>query len=758
MKRVIFGTAFLLAFLNLNAQEYYLVKSGRPLGVIQPVINDSLIEVVDLFNKYVKQITGTELEMKPWEGGFQIDFHKVSGEELIHHPYLSGIKDKDVRNEAFEIYQDYSGIGFYATSVKGLKNAVYSFMEKNAGVRFYTHDAVIVPKSSSFSVTDNEWFDSPAFTFRTPYYYEATFQDYIDFHKITASPKDTEKPSWPVSNDWGLWVHTMHKLLPPEVWFKEHPEYFALRNGIRMPDQACLSNPEVLEIVCKNLRKEIEANPKAKYWSVSQMDNFNFCECEKCRQIDSIEGSHSGTVIRFVNQVAERFPDKVISTLAYQYSRKAPLVIKPNENVNIMLCTIECNRNVPIAADTSEGSFYNDLRQWSALTNNILVWDYVINFSHLLAPFPNLHVLAPNLQLFADNGVKMMFEQGLRGTRGGEMNELRTYLLSKLMWDPYMDTDSLISDFVNGYYGIDAAPFILEYLALSESELHKSGKALTLYEPPSTHSSGYLSPDNLKKYFNLFEKAYQSTNDSVYKIRIDRARQSIRYAWLEVAKSVPFTDNWLFTSVPPYTLKEEIKQLLEDLTSISLKYGPEIYHEIRLTPKEYQQLMTDYFNNGIVRHKAVGKAVTYTDLPDPKYQANGMLSLIDGVTGTGSYQTLWQGWWGKNCEVTIDLGEMQSIQKVVIGYLDDNQSWIMAPASMELFVSNDGINFTKAGEQVNEKAGVKSAPYTGHLEYMSEKPELCKYIRVKVNNIGKLPAWRGVDADAWLFVDEIHIY
>lgn len=758
-KKLLFTTALLLLIFNSNAQSDFLVKDGKPVAIIQPVINDSILEVVNLFNNYLKRITGSELEMKPWIGGYQIEFQLLTDETLTYHPYLSSIKDKDVLNDAFEIYQTIYGIGFYATSVKGLRNAVFSFMEKNAGVRFYAHDAIVIPKSTSFAVTEDKWFDSPAFSFRTPYYYEATFQDYIDFHKLSASPKDTDKPSWPVSNEWGLWVHTLHTLLPPDKWFKEKPEYYALRNGIRTPDQVCLSNPEVLEIVYQNLKEQIEANPSAKYWSVSQMDNFNYCQCDQCKETDSIEGSPSGTMLRFVNRLAERFPDKVISTLAYQYTRKAPMVTKPRTNVNIMLCTIECNRNVPIDADTSAGSFYHDLKSWSALTNNILIWDYVINFWHLLAPFPNFTVLGPNLQLFEHFGTDMIFEQGLRGTRGGELSELRCYLLAKLMWNPYQDTDSLMCDFVNGYYGKQAAPYILEYIKRMDDELNKSGKALTLYEPPFTHSAGYLSPENLQEYFRIFNDALVACKeDSVASHRVTMAMQSVKYAWLEVTKALPFTDYWMFEKEDGHHLKPGNIEMLNELVDNAIKYGPEIFHETSITPEEYRATMMKYFNEAIVMHKAVGKKINYKTKAHEPYKANGDQSLVDGVRGTQAYQMLWQGWWGDDLEVTIDLDSVQQVHSVQVGYLDDNQSWIMAPKSVEVWLSDDGNTFRSAGTVINKQAGEKLEKHHSSLTVEIEGALPARFVKVKVANIGKLPPWRGVDGDAWLFVDEIEIY
>ena len=118
--------------------------------------------------------------------------------------------------------------------------------------------------------------------------------------------------------------------------------------GKRIPTQLCLTNPDVLKIAIRSLRKMVAHNPEAKYWSVSQNDNRDYCTCVQCKAIDDREGSPSGSIISFVNQVADQFPDKMISTLAYEYGRRAPKTLIPRDNVNIMLCSIEINRDKPI--------------------------------------------------------------------------------------------------------------------------------------------------------------------------------------------------------------------------------------------------------------------------------------------------------------------------------------------------------------------------------------------------------------------------
>jgi len=499
--------------------------------------------------------------------------------------------------------------------------------------------------------------------------------------------------------------------------------------------------------------------PDAKYWSVSQMDNFSYCQCDKCRAIDEANHSPSGSVIEFVNKVAEAFPDKIISTLAYQYSRKAPSEVKPRSNVNIMLCSIECDRNRPIAADLSDDGFRSDLESWGKLTENILVWDYVINFSNILGPFPNLYVLKFNLQLFQENHVNMIFGQGWPNP-AGEFTELRCYLLSKLMWNPELSTDSLIHDFCTGYYG-PGGKYVEEYIRLSTQKLQESGRALTLYEPMSAHAQGFLSPENIRGYFGLFDKAIEtSAGNSLYEHRLEIAMQSLRYAWLEVAQSLPFTPDWIFerNEKGVWVAKPEFVSMLNELCDMAICYGPVLFHETRNTPEDYRKKMLDYFENGYGSHLAIGKKITFKTPCSPKYAANGTGSLLDGVCGTENYFVLWQGWNGEDVDAVIDMDSVQDLRSVEIHALAVPLSWIFPPESMSIFLSDDGTDFWETGTISNPTAREK--PEKAILSYRTEfeKPQRARYIRVVVKNIGKLPPWRGVDGDAWLFLDEIIVH
>lgn len=751
-KWILFFLSVILLSFNLSSQTITLFNNNYSDYVIvvpKNPSNDCQVAIDDL-RDYFKRMTGFLLPCTDKMTGKTR--YIVFEENYTSDPFFDFNR---INNQGFRISNVNGNLYFTASSGKGLINAVYTFLEKYLGCRFYAEDEQIIPAKNTIVIRSlTEDIQNPPFKFRAIHYYNSYLPDYSKFHKLNSSN------SGRISSDWGgLWVHTMHKLLPPEEYFNKHPEYYALRNGVRIPDQLCLSNPEVADIVTKNLKEYMIKIPNAKYWSVSQMDNFNYCQCDKCREIDSIEGSPSGSIIRFVNKIAENFPDKVISTLAYQYSRKAPKYTLPNDNVNIMLCTIEADRSKPIIDDKSENNFYDDLVDWSLLTDNILIWDYVVNFSHLLSPFPNFHVLQPNIKLFS-NYATMIFEQGMP-YKNIEFNELRTYLISKLLWNPDESTDKLMDEFLNAYYG-EASQYIRQYIDKITAELLLSGEKLTLYEPPVTYSSNYLSMDNIREYFVLLNKALDAVKtDEKKSKRVELLLQSLRYAYLEVSKNSPYTKDWIFEKDSlnkNFVLKKEATDILEKFYEISKENGPELLSENETTPDEYYNKTKEYFKNALVPdNKAVGKKIRF-EIPSSRlYKANGETTLIDGVRGNEDFHSLWQGWWGDYINAYIDLGEITEINEVEISFINNHFSWIFPPESIEIYASDDGKNYTVIGSLINREALIKKKPQIETFKIDIKPVKLTRFVNVKIKNIGKLPDWKGLNERAWLMTDEIII-
>ena len=702
---------------------------------------------------------------------FEFYLREITGLETDFKFHFEGPNDKLFRRteewgaDGFGVIADRKNLVFYGATEQAIEHAIYYTLEHSFGIRFYSAEETFIPKLARIKPLPYTIYEQvPAFEYREVFYGEARRAGYAESFYLTDGQGTGSFERHP---GWGLWVHTLHRLLPPETYFEQHPEYYALRNGVRMKDQLCLSNPEVLAHVSNALQLEINKHPQDTYWSVSQMDNYNYCECEKCAHIDEEEGAHSGSIIRFVNEIAKRFPDKVISTLAYQYSRTAPKVTKPLPNVNIMLCTIEENR----AKSLTGTGFEKDLAEWSKISQNILIWDYVINFSHMVMPFPNWPTLQENIQLFKKYGVNMLFEQGYNHS-SSEMQELRCFLLSKWMWDPYLDETMLMDAFLSNYYGA-AGPIVKEILDREVSELQKSGKSLTLYEPPMTHIRGYLSPENLHWYHTMFEKAKSLEGLSAKHIeRLEMAQQSMRYASLEIAKSQDAGKDWYF-----YSTDNPYDQMLTDFVRLALKNGPNLLHEIKLSPKEYEQITRDYWKNGKVKHLASNGSLKYLTLPNKSYRDGAKKAdgspidsltfcsaqpLINGIKGTTDYQYNWQGWQGRNAELIIDLGKVDSISSIRLNFLENNSAWIVGPKALNVRIVQkledlEGPNAFQATVE-NPDAGKQMPSGTYPLPLTLPHKSAGRYLYIQVVNPGALPKWRGVDGDGWLFIDEIEIH
>lgn len=698
---------------------------------------------------YLKEISGAQIPIAD-------DSLPLTEKEIIvgtnNHSInldLSSIREDD----GFIIRTDGSKI-YFAGKRKGTLYAVSTFLEKYLNCRIYSAKVKVIPKRNSITLPQIDFAENPVFSYRDIYYRETENDEYGHWHKLIDS--DDKKI-------WGMFVHTFQTLLPPEKYFKEHPEYFALRDSLRVPEQPCLTNPDVYRIIVEELKRRMEENPSAKIWSVSQNDNYSNCQCDECKKIDEHEGSPSGSLINFVNKIAEEFPDKIISTLAYQYSRKAPLSIKPGKNVNIMLCSIECYRTYPLETDTSKNSFTQDLIEWSKLTNNIFLWDYVVQFTNYVSPFPNFHVLQPNIQLFAKYGAKMMFQQG-DGRLGGEFNELRAYLIAKLLWNPEINIDSVTNDFLSGYYG-KAGKHLKSYIDLMTSELIKSNAKLWIYDNPVNSMKDYLSPDLMKQYNQIFDKAEHAVkNNSAFLERVKTARLPLIYATLEQAKVIgEGNDGTFIKDRNGYKVNPKIEIMLDEFLDGCKQTGDVHVNEQRLTAdlyvSRYKAMLSKTMNNPL----ALFKPVKYLTEPNWKYPANGEKSVTDGMRGDEDHHFNWVGFEGNDMEVVVDLQKPTTIKKVSADFLQISFSWVFFPEQFEISVSNDGENFRVVSNMKNETPVTKeetSSPFYSFIKNFScsFNPVETQYVKVKAVNMKTCPRWHpGYPFKAWIFTDEIVI-
>jgi len=139
-------------------------------------------------------------------------------------------------------------------------------------------------------------------------------------------------------------------------------------------------------------------------------------------------------------------------------------------------------------------------------------------------PFPNWSVLAENIRFFKDNGVVGVFEEGTYNTPGGDMEELKNYLLGKVMYDPSLDESVVVDDFLQNYFGSDGAAAVKVYMTLMEDSVKKTkfymGENFDWTAP-------FLTPDAVLGAAKAFKGA--EVEEGKHKDRLENAMLPIYY-------------------------------------------------------------------------------------------------------------------------------------------------------------------------------------------------------------------------------------
>ncbi len=468
---------------------------------------------------------------------------EVRGKEIIigearNNTFKKLLEGKS--NEAFLIKENDGNIIITGNSPRGVLYGVYKFLEEFIGYRMYASDCESYEKKTDL-VIDEKYTLIQDFTFeyREAYWTCAFDANFASKNMLNSNLADLSS-KYGGKVKWFNFHHSFGDLVNPQEYFDEHPEYFSLVDGERKKEhtELCLSNPDVYNICLKKLKEWIINNPECDIFSVAQdewMGHFikMACECENCKKIDEENASQSGSIITFVNKLADEikkeYPNKFIHTFAYQYSRKTPSKVVPHDNVIVRLCNIECSWNkgieeAMINKDSNEYKFYNDLVGWSKITKHLYIWDYAVNYRNYLLPFPNLRTMVKNIELYRKFNVKGILMQGnFSYGGGGYLDELKSYLVARLLRDDFEGLDKTIKDFCDNYYGKEASPYIIEFINLWEDNVYD--KKLWLYDDSD---SDLFTTDIINKAYALITQALKVSNGEYYD-RVDKLMLSMEY-------------------------------------------------------------------------------------------------------------------------------------------------------------------------------------------------------------------------------------
>ncbi len=740
MKKIsLFALLLLFGVVNNLFSQTTLVDKNKSSARIVLITDDANSQsAANILQTFVERISGAKLPI--------ITPTKVIKKNDVvidnsNKEYSSG-KESQVTEDGFYISSKDNILKIVSGKGKGVIYGVVTLLEEYLGVDYFGDNEYSFKKQETINIPFIDKVDNPAFRYRqTQSYATRTDSLYKLWFRI-------DEPSEEFANSY--WVHTFDRLLPSAEYGEEHPEYYSYFKGKRHPGKAsqwCLTNPEVFEIVAARIDSIFKANPDKNIISVSQNDgNYTNCTCDACKAIDDYEGALSGSLITFLNKLAAKFPDKQFSTLAYLYTMNPPKHIKPLPNVNIMLCDIDCMREVSLPENESGQEFMKALEGWSEISNNIFIWDYGINFDNFVAPFPNFHILQDNIRLFKKHNATMHFSQ-IGGSKGGDFPELRAYLVAKLMWNPEADVDSLMIHFLDGYYGEQAGHNIYQYIKIMQGALLGSGESLWIYDSPVTHKHGMLKPELMRRYNLLWDNAEKAAaNNPTQLMRVQRSRLPLLYSELEIARTETEKD------------LDDINQKLNYFEKKVIEFDIPTLNERNNSPVEYCNLYRERYMPRKEKSIALGAEVSFEIEPTgSKYKEIGKHALTDGLFGGSTFVESWVGWEGIDGSFIVDLGENKDFHSVETDFLHQLGQWILLPVKVAYSYSQDGESYTHwETHNLPEDRSVQ-VKFKG-VKSKSEKAINARYIKVEIEGTKVCPTWHyGVGHPSWFFVDEVTV-
>ncbi len=439
--------------------------------------------------------------------------------------------------------------GIKATD-RGVFYAVAHFLEDVVGVRWWTDVEEDVPSLNVLAMEEDFVKEgTPAFSYRNIYShrsYKDFFYEARNRGNVVDDTVEGEVHHESVAKLGGALymgrpgeVHTLNKYFPPEEYFEKHPEWFAWNDaeGCRVSyGHFCLNNEEFCEALFDRLAAYIEEDQAISdktgvgipcFYSISMPDYSNgFCECEKCRKQREKSGL-SGYALTFVNKIARKvagkYPDVKIETLVYAEYLEAPLdETIPEKNVIIRLAQIWLDLIHGIH-DRGNKKYLRALTAWSEICKKagceLYIWEYMYQI-YCDIPLPVVNRLGDTFRTFKECGVSGIFVENQTST--ADMWELNQYLLMHLCEDPYADTEALITDFMERFYGA-ASEYVKAYLKelIRAATEHNYACFCTI---ESAHFN-YIDAAAVQKGMSLLERAAKAVSGDPVK--------ELRVAWLQ---------------------------------------------------------------------------------------------------------------------------------------------------------------------------------------------------------------------------------
>ncbi len=451
---------------------------------------------------------------------------------------------------------------------RGKLYAVYEFLERFLGVRFYAPDRYKTPTHENLAIEDQEIIFTPPIPYRRLYSYDVRWnKEYCARIRCNTASFPFELENYGNGQVWASpsCHSTFRRLLnpyDPEYGFDKHPEYFSFNKSknarvasLTNPNggwtwgegEVCWTNPEVIELLTERIKEWILEQPTAEIFSITQNDWDGHCECPVCEKIaikhgENGEPRYSAPIVYALNKIAknikewqkteERVKDRSIylETFAYKYGTLPPVGMELEDNIVVRLCSHEACFYHKLRDENCvvNRQFVKAFEGWGKIAKQLYIWDYANNHCFHNAYNTLFPVIADNIRYYSKYKILGIFEEFQGYGRIGPWFFVRQYLYGKLLWNPQMDFETEYKEAFEFFYGNCA-----EEMMAVEKAFQENTDKIPDFHPRLSYTilPEHYSPEFLAKATSLFESAIEKANTGEAKLAVEK-----EYAYLKFIK------------------------------------------------------------------------------------------------------------------------------------------------------------------------------------------------------------------------------
>lgn len=409
---------------------------------------------------------------------YSVPFRIIKDTENINGKFISlgdtkqlkasGLKVPDMNRDGYAIMTKNNNIYITGGFRDGSLNGVYALLEEDLGCRWYDNvggEKYPAIKNGKLTFVPRSY--SPKFLLRAVGLPEVCD---VDADLMWQNYANKERPYMRRNRQNKFepngGAHTVYSFVPLDN-YDAHPEWFSMKNGVRTKEQLCFSNEEMYQVMLKNAISGQRSHDKDTLM-ISPNDSYSLCECPDCKALSEAEGTNMAPYLKCMNRLGQdlekEFPNLRIQLLAYLDYVKSPKTIKPYKNIEVMVCSDCCDWNYPLCTLRENDKFSGIMDDWIDKCG-VITWNYVSNYDHLIMPNPNLTVIADDIKQMNDWGTLGAYLQGIGWQRENlqASGRMKAWVWGRLLWDPSLDTMTLLKDFCYGYFGDEIGDIMFEY-------------------------------------------------------------------------------------------------------------------------------------------------------------------------------------------------------------------------------------------------------------------------------------------------------